>query len=133
MNRSRALIVIADLLLRGFVLFGFLGLPVAANSLLGFWTPPSWMANPIATLLAVWLFTYGMGFLVIAAVCVMTAVVCAFVLADMFCSLLIGTLGFRPAITHFHETCETVGNLFTSVGSSLKSLDVSFPLDDGRK
>lgn len=122
-------LVLVDLLLRCFLLFGLLGLPLFIAEWRGWWMPPTWLQIP----LAIWLFLFGMLFIVVGFAIVIGVGITAFFILDSWFSLILGCLGVHTAIAHHRETCSTVGDLIVSLGNSLKSFEISFPLDDRRR
>jgi hypothetical protein len=128
-NKPSVVLVVVDLLLRCFLLFGLLGLPLFIADWLDWWEPESWMR----TALVVWLFIFGMGLLVIAMVVFVAAILIPMIIIDFWVSLVLGCLGVRPAMTHLRESCSNVGNLIIAIGNSIKSWEISFPLDDRKR
>lgn len=124
-RKAGAVLVVGDLLLRGFLVLGLIGLPLFFTEWLDWWSANGWLR----TLLFAWLFIFGMG-LFLVAVCVAIALVLVpFLLVDLWVSLLLACLGLRSAMQHFHHTCSLVGDLLIALGRPLKSFELSFPLD----
>ena len=128
MDRPRVALAVGAFLLRGFVLFGLNGLPLLVANWFQWRSPPVWMRN----VLVVWGFTFGMGLLVIAMTFGVAILLVPLVLADLWVAVTLACFGVRPAMTHFHELCSTLGQLLIGIGNKLQSLEVSFPLDTRR-
>lgn len=127
-RRASATLLVRDLLLRAFLLFGLIGLPLVFTEWLGWWSAEGW----IRTGLFVWLFIFGIGLFLITVCVAIGALAILFLLVDLWVSLLLASLGLRPAMQHFRDTCSRVGDLLIALGQPLKSLDLSFPVDDYR-
>jgi hypothetical protein len=125
-SRPKATLLAGDLFLRALLLFGLVGLPLFLTEWLGWWSAEGW----IPTGLLVWLVSFAMGFFLVAVYAAIGALLIACLLVDLWLSLLLGCLGLRPAMQHFRDTCSRVGDLLIALGQPLKSVDLSFPLDD---
>lgn len=127
MNRKRsAVLIVGDLLLRALVLFGLIGLPLFLTEWLGWWSAEGW----VRTTLTIWFFVFGMGLFLITGCVSAGALIISLVLVDLWFSLSLACLGLRSAMEHFRGLCSTVGDLLIALGKPLKSVDISFPLDD---
>lgn len=125
-SKPSGMLIVGDLLLRIFVLFGLVGAPLFVTEWLGWWSAEGW----VRTGLFVWLFTFGMGLFLIGVCVAIGALIIPLVLLDLWLSLSLACLGLRSAMEHFRGSCSGVGDLLIALGKPLKSADISFPLDD---
>lgn len=121
-----AILRFGDFSLRVFILLGLIGLPLLLAEWLGWWSAEGW----IRTGLSIWLFIFGIGLFLVAACVAVGTLLIVLLVVNLWFSLLLGCLGFRPAMQNFHDTCSKAGNLLIALGQPLKSLKLSFPLDD---
>lgn len=123
-SKPSPLLILGDVLLRAFLLFGLIGIPLFFTEYFGWWNAEGW----VATVLFVWLFIYGIGLFLLAFMMMIAAIIIPAVIVDLWFSLSLACLGSRSAMKHYRETCSRVRVILVGIIEPIKN--ISFPIEN---